>query len=186
MLGCEGIEAASIERASLDIGERLAFERVLAVIVEIAHAVAGCANSDDLAASVIEGVRDRHDARPDLEERAHRGAGAKDGLVLLPVADATEGEHHLQTGVVERLAQVERPTNASVTRQAGQCLRPGDTASRSRRVSTASKFTPRRYQSRPNRTTTDATIAARRETPARTNVLAPGQFRIQIFCHPTA
>src|SRR5882757_6932770 len=116
MLGCEGIEAASIERASLNIGERLAFERVLAVIVEISHAVAGDANSDDLPASVIEGARDRHDARPDLEERAHGRAGAKDSFVLLPAADATQGKHHLQTGAVERLAQVERPANASVTR----------------------------------------------------------------------
>ena len=107
MLGGEGIEATSIERAGLDIGERLAFEGVPAVIVEIADAVARCANSDDLAASVIEGVRHCHDARPDLEERAHGGTGAKNGLVLFPVANATEGKHRPQTGVVERLAQVE-------------------------------------------------------------------------------
>jgi hypothetical protein len=116
MLGCEGIEAASIKRAGLNIGERLAIERVLAVIVEIAHAIARCANSDDLPASVIEGARDCHDARPDLEERAHGGVGAKDGLVLLPATDTTESKHHLQTGTVERLAQVKRPANASVTR----------------------------------------------------------------------
>ena len=116
MLGCEGIEATSIKGAGLDVGERLAFERVLAVVVEVSHAVAGSANSDDLAASVVEGARDRHDARPDLEERAHGGTGAKDSLALLPVANATEGKHHLQTGIVERLAQVERPANASVTR----------------------------------------------------------------------
>jgi hypothetical protein len=41
MIGCEGIEASSVERASLDIGERLAFERVPAVVVEVADAVLG-------------------------------------------------------------------------------------------------------------------------------------------------
>ena len=137
MLGSEGIEATAVEGAGLDIGERLAFEGVLAVIVEISDAVARCANSDDLAASVIEGVRDRHDARPDLEERAHGVAGAKERLVLLPAANATEAEHRLQTGVVEWLAQVERPTDATVTRQAGHVFAPGDTASRGRRVSAA-------------------------------------------------
>ena len=116
MLGSEAIEATAVEGASLDIGERLSFEGILAVIVEISHAISRCANGDDLAASVIEGARDCHDARPDLEERAHGRTGAKNDLALLPVANATEGEHRLQTGIVEWLAHVERPTNASVTR----------------------------------------------------------------------
>ena len=107
MSGSEGIEATAVKGAGLDVGQRLAFEGVPAVVVEVADAVAGAANSDDLATSIVDGVRDRHDARPDLVERAHRGTGVKDGLVLLPVADATEGEHRLQTGVVEWLAHVE-------------------------------------------------------------------------------
>ena len=54
MLGSEGIEATAVEGAGLDIGQRLAFEGVPAVVVEVADAVAGGANGDDLAASVIE------------------------------------------------------------------------------------------------------------------------------------
>ena len=56
MPGCEGIEGASIEHARLDIGERVAFERVPAVIVEIANAISRCANGNDLTASVVEGA----------------------------------------------------------------------------------------------------------------------------------
>ena len=115
MYGSEGVEATTVEGAGLDIGQRLTVERILAVIVEKSNAISRCANSDDLAASVIDGLRHRHDARPDLEECPHGGTGLKDGLVLLPVTNATEGKHDLQSGLVERLAEVEGSTNASIT-----------------------------------------------------------------------
>ena len=124
MLGGEGIEAAAVEGAGLDIGQRLAFEGVPAVDVEVADTVARGADGDDLAAAVIQGARHCDDARPDLEKRPHGVAGAKEHLTLLPAADAAEAEHHLKTRVVERLAQVERPADTAVARQASSHLRP--------------------------------------------------------------
>ena len=40
MLGCEGIEAASIERAGLDIGERFPLKRIVAGDLQVPDAVA--------------------------------------------------------------------------------------------------------------------------------------------------
>ena len=137
MLGGEGIEAAAVEGAGLDIGQRLAFEGVAAVDVEVADAVARGADGDDLAAAVIERARHRDDARPDLEKRPHGVAGAKEHLALLPAADAAEAEHHLETGVVERLAQVERPADTAVARQAGSVSSPPATQRPGRRDSAA-------------------------------------------------
>ena len=124
MLGGEGVEAAAVEGAGLDVGQRFAFEGVVAIDFQVADAVARDADGDDLAAPVIERARYRDDARPDLEKRANWLAGAKEHLALLPAADAAEAEHHLKTGVVERLAQVERPANTAVARHAICYLRP--------------------------------------------------------------
>ena len=124
MLGGEGIEAAAVEGAGLDVGQRLAFEGVTAVDVEIADAVARGADGDDLAAAVVERARHRDDARPDLEECAIGLAGAKEHLVPLPAANAAEAEHHLQTRVVEWLTEVERPADTAIARQAAQCFSP--------------------------------------------------------------
>ena len=124
MLVGEGIEAAAVKGAGLDIGQRLAFEGIPAVGVEVADTVARDAHGDDLAAAVIQAARHRDDARPNLEERPHALAGAKEHLTLLPAADAAEAEHHLKTRVVEWLAQVERPADTAVARQASCCLRP--------------------------------------------------------------
>ena len=121
MLVGEGIEAAAVEGAGLDLGQRLAFEGIPAVDVEVADTVARDAHGDDLAAAVIQAARHRDDARPDLEKRPHGLAGAKEHLTLLPAADAAEAEHHLETRVVEWLAQVERPADTAFARQAS-CL----------------------------------------------------------------
>ena len=64
MLGGEGIETATVEGAGYDVGQGLAFEGVTAVDVEVADAIARGANSDDLAAAVVE-VRDTA-TTPDL------------------------------------------------------------------------------------------------------------------------
>jgi hypothetical protein len=62
MLGGKGIEAAAVEGAGLDSGQRLAFEGVAAVEVDVADTVARGANGDDLPAAVVERARDRNDA----------------------------------------------------------------------------------------------------------------------------
>ena len=54
MLGGEHIEAAAVESAGLDVGQRFAFEGVAAIDVQVADAVAWGADGDDLAAPVIE------------------------------------------------------------------------------------------------------------------------------------
>jgi hypothetical protein len=50
------------EGAGLGVGQRLAFEGVAAVDVDVADKVARGANGDDLPAAVVERARDRNDA----------------------------------------------------------------------------------------------------------------------------
>ena len=117
MLGDEGIELSPIERARLYVGQRLPLEGIAAVPFEIANAIAGCTQGRDLPPAIIERMRNRDDAFADLEERADRIAGTKEGLMPLPVPDPAERKQMLKTGIVQWSAKVERPPDARVTGQ---------------------------------------------------------------------
>jgi len=117
-LGNEGVKLAPVEGAGLYVGEGHAFEGVAAILVEIADAIAGRAQRRDLPAAVVEHVEDRDDAFANLEKGPNRVARTKESIVLLPVPDAAKRQKVLQSRVIQRPAQIQRPADARVTRQA--------------------------------------------------------------------
>ena len=106
------IELATVERASLHVGEGFPLKRIVAANLQVTETVARSTQSNDLTAAVIERTRNRDNPLRDLEERSHRISFAKQDLPLVPLSLATEGKQLREADVIQGPAQVHRSADA--------------------------------------------------------------------------
>ena len=98
------IELATVECASLHIGQCFALKRIVATDLQITDTVARSTQGNDLTSTIIERAGDRDNTLRDLEERSHGISFAKYNLPLAPLPLASEGEQLRETNVIQRLA----------------------------------------------------------------------------------